>query len=137
MSVSTYERDKRLSVFRGTAYGAVPTNYYVSLHTADPGLTGASEHGATAAYARVAVSPATGSWTAPATNGANREITNVGAVTFPVATADYSAAITHYGIWDAASAGNFIRGDVLGASKTIQNGDTPSFAAGALALREN
>lgn len=135
MGVSTYERDNRLKVFRGVAYPAVPTNFYVSLHSADPGLTGASELTG-GGYARVAVSPATGSWSAPATNGANREITNAGAVTFPTATGDWLTA-THFGVWDASTAGNFVRGDALADSKTVENGDTATIPVGALALREN
>lgn len=134
MAVSTYERDNRLKVFRGVTYPAVPSNFYVSMHSGDPGLTGASELSG-GGYARVAVSAATGSWSAPATNGSSREITNSGAITFPTATADWTSA-THFGIWDASSAGNFIRGGALAASKTVQNGDTLSFAAGALAIDE-
>jgi hypothetical protein len=134
MSVSTYERDNRLAVFRGTAYTET-ANYYVSLHSADPGLTGASELSGSG-YARVAVSAATGSWTAPATNGANREITNAGAITFPTATGDWSTA-THFGIWSASSGGNFIRGDAITDPKTVENGDTATIPIGSLALREN
>jgi hypothetical protein len=136
MSVSTYTRDARLAIFRGTAHPAVPANFYVSLHSADPGLTGASELSGNG-YARVAVSTAAGSWTAPATNGSNREITNVAAVTFPTATGTDWATATYFGIWDTLTVGNFIRGAALTASKTVQVGDTVSFAAGALAIDEN
>lgn len=135
MSVSTYERDNRLKIFRGTAYPAVPANHYISLHSGDPGLTGASELSGNN-YARVAVAPGTGSWSAPATNGSNREISNSNAITFPTASGDWTAA-THFGVWDASTAGNFIRGSALAASKTVQSGDTASFAAGALVLQEN
>lgn len=135
MAVSTYERDNRLKVFRGVTYPAVPANHYISLHSADPGLTGASELSGNG-YARVAIAPGTGTWSAPATNGSVREISNSGAVTFPTATGADWAAATYFGIWDASSAGNFIRGAALGASKTVQVGDTASFAAGALVLNE-
>lgn len=135
MPISTAERDNRLGTFRAAAYTDYAT-HYISLHTGDPGLTGANEHGGTAGYARVAVTAGTSAWSAPATNGSVREITNSNPITFPVATADYSAAITHFGVWSAASGGTFIRGAALDASKTIQNGDTPSFAAGVLKLQE-
>jgi len=135
MAVSTVERDRRLSIFRGTAYPAVPANHYISLHSATPGLTGASELSGNA-YARVAVSPVVGSWSAPATNVAVREISNSAVVTFPtVTTADWATA-THFGVWDAASAGNFLRGEALTVPKTAQVGDTISFAIGALVLNE-
>jgi len=134
MPISTAERDDRLSVFRGTAYPAAPANHYISLHSADPGVTGASELSG-GAYARVAVAPGTGAWSAPATNGAVREISNSGVVTFPTASADWTAA-THFGVWKASTAGTFVRGAALAASKTVQNGDTASFAAGTLVLQE-
>lgn len=134
MAVSTYERDNRLKIFRGTAYPTVPANHYISLHSADPGLTGASELSGSA-YARVAIAPGTGTWSAPATNGSVREISNSGAVTFPTASGNWTTA-THFGVWDAATVGNFIRGAALTASKTVASGDTASFAAAALVLNE-
>lgn len=136
MAISTYERDARLNHFRGTAYPAVATNYYISLHSADPGLTGASELTGNA-YARVAVSPVAGSWTAPATNGAVREISNTATIVFPTATTANWAAATHFGVNDAATAGNFLRGAALTASKTVAVGDHAEFAAGALVLNES
>lgn len=136
MPVSTYERDNRLAMFRGTTHPAVPTNFYISLHSADPGVTGASELSGNA-YARVAVSPATGSWTAPATNGAVREISNAGVITFPTATGSNWTTATHFGVWDASTTGNFIRGNTLTTSKTVTVGDTASFAIGALVLNES
>lgn len=135
MPISTYERDARLNRFRGTASPAVPANYYISLHSADPALTGANELTGNA-YARVAVATATGSWSAPATNGAVREISNAALIVFPTASANWTAA-THFGIFDAATVGNFIRGNALGASKTVLSGDHAEFAVGALVLNES
>ncbi len=134
MAVSTYERDNRLGVFRGTAYTET-LNYYISLHSADPGLTGASELVGNA-YARVTVSAVAGSWSAPATNGAVRQITNAAAVTFAAATTAAWASATHFGIWSAATVGNFIRGAALTTAKTVQVGDTASFAVGELVINE-
>ena len=135
MAVSTYERDARLATFRGTAYPTNPANFYISLHSADPGLTGASELSGNG-YARVAVSPVAGSWSAPATNGGVREIANAAAITFPAATGSNWAAATHFGIWDAATTGNFKRGAALSASRTVLVGDTATFAIGALVISE-
>lgn len=69
---------------------------YASLHTGDPAGTGANEvTGGTPAYAR---KPLT--WTAGAVDGTY--------VSDPV-TIDVPAAttITHVGLWDAATAGNY------------------------------
>ena len=133
--ISTYERDNRLKIFRNTAYPTIPANYYFSLHSADPGATGASELSGNG-YARVAVAPGTGSWSAPATNGAVREISNSAAITFPTATGSDWTAATHFGVWDASTVGNFFRGSALTNSKTVQVGDTASFAIGALVINE-
>jgi hypothetical protein len=109
---------------RGNAFPAAPSAVYISLHTADPGATGASEHGATAGYAReVATFDAAGDLAAE--------------IEFAEATANYSAAITHFGLWDASSGGGFIVGGPLAASATISDGEVPRLAAGAVSLELN
>ena len=42
--------------------------------------------------------------------------------------------VTHFGIWDAAVAGNLLYSGALGAAKTIETGDPVTFAAGAIIL---
>jgi hypothetical protein len=122
---STYLNNQLLGWLRGSIFAAAPANVYVSLHTGNPGLTGASEHGATAAYARQVIGFGAGN---PASNAAE--------VRFPQATSDYSAAITHFGVWDAVSGGNFLGGAALTTSRTIRSGDIPDWAAGALTWTE-
>ena len=117
----------------GTQPPAVVT-FYVSLHSADPGLTGASELSGSG-YARVAVTANTSNWTAPATNGPVRQITNNAVFTFPTASGAWTTA-THFGLWDASTTGNFYRGAALTASKTVASGDTASFSIGDLVLNE-
>lgn len=135
MATSTYERDARLNTFRATAYPTNPANFYVSLHSADPGATGASELTGNG-YARVAVSVAAGSWTAPATNGVVRQITNAAAVAFSAATGADWVSATYCGIWDALTVGNFKRGSILTVAKTVQVGDVASFAIGDIVIQE-
>jgi hypothetical protein len=81
------------------------TTTHVSLHTADPGSTGASEV-AGGSYARQALdwSPASGSTKAAAQ------------VMFQVPG---STTITHYGLWSAASGGTFRGGTELDAPETF------------------
>lgn len=136
MAVSTYLRDQRLAHYRGTQPPAVVT-FYVSLHSADPGLTGASEltSGTAPGYARVAVTANTTNWSAPATNGSVRQIANAVAIAFATASGAWPTA-THFGLWDASTTGNFYRGNALTASKTVASGDTASFAIGDLVLNE-
>lgn len=126
MSKSDYLETQLLNWLRGTTFPAAPATIYVSLHTGDPGETGANEHGATASYSRKAI-----------VLGAGNPASNASAVDFNTATADYSAPITHGGIWDAASGGNFLGGGALPASRTIRSGDIPRVPAGAATWTED
>lgn len=94
---------------------------YVSLHTADPGNTGASEvttAGGTA-YARQAAT-FTSSGNNPTTYG------NDTIIQFPIAGASWGT-ITHFGIWSAATAGTFYGGAALSVSKAIAADDVARF----------
>lgn len=79
---------------------------YASLHTADPGTTGASEStGGTPAYARkLAVWGASASGTATAAE-----------LTFDVPAGTY----THFGTWSAATAGTFRGGNALAGGSQV------------------
>lgn len=90
---------------------------YVSLHTGDPGTTGASECTG-GSYARQSASGKFGA----ATGGQKQ---NSGAIAFAGMPA---ATVTHFGVWDAVSGGNFIWGGALSASKVVGAGDTVNFA---------
>lgn len=71
---------------------------YASLHTADPGQTGASEVvGGTPAYARVLVT-----WTAGTADGI---YTATLATPFDVPA---GTTVTHVGFWTASTAGTFV-----------------------------
>lgn len=75
---------------------ATTTNSWVSLHTADPGTTGASEAtGGSPAYARKQTT-----WTAGAADG----VSSGSQVIFNVPAGTY----THAGLWTAATGGTFI-----------------------------
>ena len=102
------------------------TGAYVSLHTADPGNTGANEVSG-GAYARQSVAFAQLSGPNP-TVDANSAI-----VTFAAATAPWGT-ITHFGVWDAATAGNNRGSGALSTPKAVNSGDTARFAANALTI---
>ncbi len=126
MSMANYLEEALLNnLFRNTNF-APPANVYISLHTADPGETGANEVSG-GSYARVAVST-TGGWTDPSA-GTQGEVDNVADITFPTATASWGT-VTHCGIYDAATVGNLLWSGALTASKTVDNGDTFKFNAG-------
>lgn len=117
------------SAGEAVALAAVLAARYVSLHTADPGNTGASEASGTG-YARVAAGTFTVSGGNPST--AN----NDAAVDFPVAGGSWGT-ITHYGIWSAVSGGTFLGGEALAASKAISLSDIVRFPAGSLQMTGN
>jgi hypothetical protein len=121
MSISDYYENKILDhMLRGTEF-TPPSTVYVSLHTADPGETGANELTG-GGYSRKAVT-----FNAPS----GGSMTNSADIDFPNMPA---ATITHVGLWDAASAGNFLWGGALTASKTTNSGDTFRIPAGQLTV---
>ena len=81
---------------------------HVSLHTADPGTTGANEAtGGSPAYARQAIT-----WAA-ASGGA------IGLSAQETFDVPGSTTVSHFGLWDASTAGNFIGGGALSAAETF------------------
>lgn len=94
---------------------------WVSLHTADPGTTGASEAtGGSPAYARKQTT-----WTGGAVDGSvpGSEVT----IDVPAGT------YTHYSVWSASTAGTFVHSAALSSSVTLsaqgQVKVTPTVAA--------
>lgn len=117
----------------GSSTTAVTSATWISLHTADPGDTGASEVGG-GSYARVQVNQ--DGTTSPFWNdAATSSMDNNGAITFPEGGGD--ANVTHFGIYDASTAGNFLRGGALDSSFTYGSTTTPEFADQALTLTED
>lgn len=102
------------------------TTAYVSLHTADPGNTGANE---VSGNAYVRQGPITF-----ANAGNNPTVaSNTAILTYPAATASWGT-IGWFGIWTAATAGTFQGSGALTSAKPIASGDTARFLAGALTI---
>lgn len=121
--VSTYLSHATLNhLFRGVEYTRPGTSIYASLHTGDPGLTGASEVSGNN-YARVQVS----AWDAPS-NGATANTNNI---TWPVPTPSSFGTITHKGLFDAATSGNFLIAANLDVSLVTSAGSAPQDNAGS------
>lgn len=122
MSISNQWENEILDhIFNNSAAPAVTTPY-VSLHTADPGETGASEVTG-GSYARQ--SGGFGAAAAGAVaNTANIDFTGMPAVT-----------VTHVGIWSSSTAtasSNFVWGGALTASRSVGAGSTFRIATGDL-----
>lgn len=108
-----------------------PTNLAVGLFTAAPSDSGGGTEVSGGSYARANTNtdPLDANWAAPA--GGNGVTSNVSTITFPTPSGSWGT-VTHFGIFDADSAGNLLFWGALTTSKTINSGDTVSFAAGQL-----
>lgn len=105
-----------------------PATVYVGLFTADPGEAGSlAAEVAAGEYTRMAV-------TFGAPSGGT--CANTGIITFPTAVGSWGI-ITYGAIVDSAlPGGNVLYAGALAAPKTVDPGDTVSFAIGALTVSE-
>lgn len=129
---NTFENDLLKYIFNNTAIGG--TDWFVSLHTGDPGEGGNQTTSETpyAGYARVAVARTAGGWAVVA-NG----VDNVAAIVFGVCTSG-SSTVTHFAVGTLLSgAGVILYSGALSASLAISAGITPQFAIGALDITED
>lgn len=107
-----------------------PTAWYISLHTADPGTSGANEVSG-GSYARQKAN-ADDTGFAPASGGT---ASTDAAVSFTGMPAVGSPGVQYVGVWDHASSTddvNFICGGPLAAAKIVNAGDTFTLASGDL-----
>ena len=127
MNKTTYLENAVLNaVLRNVSFTS-PATVYVGLFTADPTVTGSQASEVTGgSYARVAVT-----FGAPVLGVS----ANTGIVTFPMASASWGV-ITHGAILDDPTTGNMLYRGPLASSKTVDPGDTVSFAIGALTTTE-
>lgn len=132
-------------LLRGQADG-LPANWYVGLlktdPTDDPTYTEVSGGG----YSRVLVARSLASWagtqgpgTTVVSAGSSAQTSNNAAIVFPAPTAAWAAGaeqVTHFGIFDAATAGALWMYGALTEPKTINAGDAaPRFNAATLVLK--
>ena len=112
-----------------------PTTMYIALSSTTPTEAGGNftepSGGSYARVSTVAADWSAASGTAPAVK------TTTAVKTFPTATADWVAGadLTHFGLFDALTVGNLLAWGALTTPKPVLNGDTASFAAGALSLK--
>ena len=101
---------------------------YVGLSTADPLDNGSGiAEPVGSGYARVATS--VGDWN----SASDGTIGNADIITFPEAIDDWGT-ITHFALFDAATAGNMLAHDELKQSKPINVGDIAKFDVGDLKI---
>jgi hypothetical protein len=133
-AVDTEEQAILNGIIQDPAYAGYAT-LYIALSTTTPTEAGGNftepSGGAYARVSTVAADWSAASGTAPAVK------TNSAVKTFPTASADWSsgANMTHFGLYDASTAGNLKWWGALTTAKPVLNGDTASFGAGALILK--
>ena len=120
-SISDYLENKLLDHVCNTAAYIPPTTVFLGLSTADPldDATGLAEP-VGGSYGRKAITFGA---------AASRAVIQNVLVTFPQATASWGT-ITHFGLFDATSAGNMIGHGQLNTAKVVGTGNTPSVASG-------
>jgi len=133
-------------IFKNTAASATTpaglhtTNVWIALFTAAPtdatGVTGTEVTGGS--YARVAVVRTGAGWNA-ATGTAPTLTDNTNIITFATASANWGTVVA-FGICNSLAgslATDLIYWGDLSTSKTISNGDTATFAAGAIDITQD
>lgn len=127
-ALSDYLEGKIIDHIFRTASFTPPATLYFSLHTGATTDAGGGTEVSAGGYARIGVTANTSNFAAPISGDGHTE--NSGAITFGTPSANWGT-VTHFAIWDAASAGNMLAHGALTASKTVNNGDPgPEFAAG-------
>lgn len=141
MPISDYLADAILNdLFRTTGFTPAGT-VYAGLAFADPGrvFDPADELPAAGGYGRVAITKGDARWSAPATVGDKREITNLLTIDFGTASATWNAG-NPVGYWFLSDSGTVGGGNMWGSGaidvpKAITAGDPITFPPGTLRIR--
>ena len=132
MAFSQYLATKILSWVKNSTFPSALSNVYVSLHTADPGTAGTNND--VTASVRGVATPAFSS--VGAASGGGYEITHSMVSQQTTSAANTTATtISHFGLWDTSSGGNFLASGTLTTPVEIQQGDTVQFNSGAMAVK--
>lgn len=141
-AMSDYLENKIVDwLLRGQTF-TPPTSVYVGLFTAAPTDAGGGTEVSGNAYARVAIASSLANWagtqaaaSTTASTGTSGTTSNNGAVNFPTPTPSGWGTVVAFGLFDALTAGNLLFYGNLTVSKTINAGDTVTFAAASLSIQ--
>ena len=136
-ALSDYLEGELLDHIFNAAFTTTANDTFVALFTATPSDAGGGTEATGGSYARKEVNPNGGAaptWALATVDGIGYVVDNASDITFVTATASWGT-ITHFGIFDAVTAGNLLWWGALDASKTVGSGDTFKFSTGDLNLR--
>ena len=122
-----YLSDKILNHLRGNAAFTMPAGLYVGLFSAAPTAAGGGTEVTTTIRVAGRLAATFG---APSAVTAGRSIANTAAVDYGASAG--AASVTHFGVFDAASAGNLLWYAPVPTPLSITTGINVSFAIGAL-----
>lgn len=125
---------------RGQSTPAFPTTWYVALFTSSCSDSATGTEVSGGSYARASVTANLTNWagtqsagSTAASSGTGGVTSNNGAINFATPSAGWGT-VTYWALMDASTSGNMWICAALTTSKTINSGDTVSFAAGALTV---
>ncbi len=132
---SNYTKANILSALLRGVTMPLPTGTYVSLHTADPGGTGASEVSLVDWPGYVRRSAEAGGaigagWSAPSGGVSSNALQ----LTFPSNNGAGSVTVTHFAIWDAITTGNCLESAALTTPRLLSVGDILVFDVASLTV---
>lgn len=138
MAFSQYFANEILTWIKGASFPTALSNVYVSIHTGDPGTAGTSSDvtlTVTGSSNRTAISASafTGV-TGASPSGFEIKNTNTVQVTTNAQNGTQQT-LSHFGLWDSQTAGNFIASGALTSNVDVQSGDTVQFNASALGIK--
>lgn len=127
-------------LLRGQTTPAFAGTTYVGLSTSACSDSSFGTEVSGGSYARVAITSNLTNWagtqsagSTTASSGTGGQTSNNAAISFPTPSASWGT-VTHWFLADASSAGNLLICAALTTSKTINSGDTVSFAIAALTV---
>lgn len=141
--LSDYVENKVIDLLlRGQTF-TPPATVYVGLSTAACSDSSVGTEVTGGSYARKDVTSSLANWagtqsagSTTASSGTGGQTSNNAAINFVTPTAGWGT-VTHFFLSDAVSGGNLLVCKSLTTSKTINSGDTVSFAIGSLTLTVN
>ena len=137
---SDYLENKLIDHLFRTGTFAKPAALWVALFTGAPSDAGGGTEVSGGSYARVNLAPSDTNWratqggTTGASSGTGGTTANAVVIAFPAPTANWGT-VSHFAIFDAATAGNLLIWDALTVARPILSGDpAPTFNLDALTI---
>lgn len=136
MPFSQYFAQSTLNWLRTQQFDNPPSSIFISLHTADPGVNGIDADVTTTVAGARGTLPSTNlsAPTASSLPGGGFQVSNTSTVLM-TSSALAPALLTHFGIWNSISGGNFLAYGVLDNPVNVSVGDVLQFTTAQLVVR--